>query len=192
MSTNDQFSAARIADRLEIQDALLRWCRGIDRLDYDEIRGVFHPDARDNHGVAVFDVDGLIAWIKERHKTVAVSMHRLGNILIEFAGPDLALVESYADACQCYPPEGSAALAQLTGEQNWRPDVGKVFLGPGRYIDRFERRDRRWKIARRTVIMETSLIFDMPPAGAKGKPNWVEGRRDREDFLYQEKRALGL
>jgi len=188
---NDPFTTERIADRIEIQDALLRWCRAVDRLDLDGIRGVFHEDATDNHG-QLFDVDGLVAWVRERHKTISVSMHRISNILIEFAGPDLALVESYANVYQCYPPGGQAALAQLTGEGEGNLDVGKVLLAPGRYVDRFERRKERWKIAARTVIFESSLVLDMPSEAPVGGPNWVRGRRDGDDFLFTERRSLGI
>lgn len=177
---------------MEIEDALLRWCRGIDRLDMQQIRNVFHPDATDNHGVAVFDVDGLITWISDRHKTVSLSMHRINNILIEFAGQDLALVESYVDAYQCYPPGGDAALAQLTGRHEGSSGVGKVLMAPGRYIDRFERRNGRWKIAKRTVIFESALVFDMPPEVPRNAPNWVPGRRDHGDFIFRERASLGI
>ena len=192
MTASEQYTPARIADRMEIQDALLRWCRGIDRLDLDEIRGVFHPDACDNHGVAVFDVDGLLAWIQDRHKTISMSMHRVSNILIEFAGQDLAIVESYCDVYQCYPPGGQAALAQLTGERDGKSEAGKVFVGAGRYIDRFERRNGRWKIAQRTVTFEGTQVFDMPSETPSGGSNAVRGRRDREDILFKERRALGI
>jgi len=191
MAADDQYTPERIADRMEIQDTLLRWCRGIDRLDLDEIRGVFHPDASDNLGVAVFDVDGLLAWIKDRHKAVSVSMHRVSNILIEFAGRDLALVESYCNVYQCYPPGGQGALTQLTGGREGHSDVGQVFVGAGRYIDRFERRKERWKIARRTVSFEGTQVFDMPAAPSV-KSNAVRGRRDREDIVFKERRALGI
>ncbi|RYG91060.1 MAG: hypothetical protein EON58_18980, partial [Alphaproteobacteria bacterium] len=38
-------------DRVEIQNVLGRYCRGIDRLDRELLRTVYHPDANDDHGV---------------------------------------------------------------------------------------------------------------------------------------------
>jgi len=187
---SDSFSPERVADRMVIEEVLLRWCRAIDRLDLDGIRGVFHEDAIDNHG-QLFDVEGLVAWVRDRHRTISVSMHRVSNILIEFAGPDLALVESYADVFQCYPPGAQGALAQLTGDREASPDVGKVLLAPGRYIDRFERRAGRWKIAARTVVFESSLVLDLPKP-PEGGPDWVRGRRDSDDALFAQRRSLGI
>lgn len=142
----NQFGPERIADRLEIEDTIARWCRAVDRLGLAGIRDVFHEDATDNHG-RLFDVEGLVAWVKERHKTISVSMHRLSNVIIEFADDDVALVESYVNVWQVYPPGAQAALAQLTGLQDEGAPGGKCLLAPGRYIDRVERRVGRWKIA---------------------------------------------
>ena len=189
---SEKYTPERLADRAEIQDAILLWCRSIDRLDIEGIRRVFHPDAVDNHGVSVFDVDGLINWIETRHRKISVSLHRVSNIFIEFAGPDLALVESYADVVQCYPPGGQASLSQISGHREHREDVGHLLLAPGRYVDQFERRDGTWKIARRTVIFEAAQVFEMPQAMPKAGPKAVEGRRSDEDFIFEQSRLLGL
>ena len=64
MKKEDQYSPARIADRMAIQDAMYRWCRAIDRLDFDGIREAFHSDGTDNHGIFSGGVDGLVEWIR--------------------------------------------------------------------------------------------------------------------------------
>jgi hypothetical protein len=89
---SDQYSPERLSDRAQIQDLLLRWCRAVDRLDLEAIRGVFHPDAIDHHGAYTGGVDGLIEWIRNRHLTIPFSMHLLGNMLIEFSDSDNAVV----------------------------------------------------------------------------------------------------
>ena len=35
-----------LADRVEIQDCLLRYARGVDRGDWGLVRSTYHPDAR--------------------------------------------------------------------------------------------------------------------------------------------------
>ena len=85
---------ARVEDRLELQALTYRWCRAVDRRDWELVRSCFHPDGHDDHGVFVGDVDGMIAWLKERHAEISQSMHHAGNMLIEFAGPDRAGVET--------------------------------------------------------------------------------------------------
>src|SRR5579872_4652425 len=39
-----------VADRQEIYDCLVRFCRGVDRFDRELMMSAFHPDAIDDHG----------------------------------------------------------------------------------------------------------------------------------------------
>lgn len=77
MSVKDAYSIERIADRMQIQDAMYRWCRAVDRVDFDGMRAVFHPDATDTHGICEGGVEGLIDWIRDRHQTVPFSTHQI-------------------------------------------------------------------------------------------------------------------
>jgi hypothetical protein len=188
----DDYSPARIADRMAIQDALYRWCRAIDRLDYDGMRASFHPDATDSHGAYCGGIDGLIAWIRERHESIPFSMHAISNILIEFAGPDLALVETYIRTIQRYPAQATASLTQLSGGQVGTGAFGVDLFTGSRYLDRFERRKGEWRIAQRTLIQDWKQLVDVPQNAPKALPGWVVGRRDRDDPVYQARRELGL
>ena len=40
----------QIIDREEIRDLMMRYARGVDRGDWETVRAVYHPDARDDHG----------------------------------------------------------------------------------------------------------------------------------------------
>jgi hypothetical protein len=188
----DPFSPQRVADRMAIQDLMYRWCRSADRLDFELMRSVFHPDAVDDHGAFKGGVEELVAWIRERHRTITFSAHRLSNMLIEFAGPDIALVETYAEAVQRYPADGKAALAQLSGGQQGTSGAAAVLNSYVRYVDRFERRNGEWRIARRTVVQDWKRISDLPPDDWKPTPGWPAGRRDREDPVYLARADLGL
>ena len=188
----DSFSPQRIADRMAIQDVMYRWCRSVDRLDFDLMRSLFHPDAVDDHGAYKGGVDGLVDWIRERHRTIPFSAHQLSNMLIEFAGPDIALVETYAHVVQRYPADGKAALAQLSGGQQGAAGTAAVLNSYVRYVDRFERRNGEWRIARRTVVQDWKQISDLPPGDWKPTSGWPAGRRDREDPLYLARADLGL
>lgn len=186
------YSAARLADRAAIADTLHRVCRAVDRLDYDAIRACYHPDAHDNHGPYVGDVEGFVAWIRARHQNIAFSMHQISNILIEFAGPDLALVETYVWCVQRYPPHAKAALAQLSGGKEGKDGVGIDLFSGSRYVDRFERRGGEWRILRRTLIMDWKTMLEVPENVPAPLPTWPIGRRDSNDILYQERAALGI
>jgi len=61
MTAADDYSPERLADRAAITDVMYRWCRAVDRLDVEGIRGVFHPDAIDNHGPFIGIVDEVMA-----------------------------------------------------------------------------------------------------------------------------------
>jgi hypothetical protein len=182
----------RLSDRAAIQEAINNWCRAVDRRDWDMVRAAFHPDGTDAHGLYDGDVDGLIDWLKVRHATITSSNHVVSNILIEFYGPDAALVETYCTACQRYAPEGAATLAAISGGAAAAADNPVDMLIFGRYVDRFERRDGQWKVFRRITVFDNSLMFAVPTGGAKMGANWTVGRRDQEDTIYKLRRELGL
>ncbi len=181
---------ARLLDRQEIQDLLARYCRAVDRRDWAKLADVFHPDAHDDHGEYKGGVDGFVAWVRQRHASIGQSMHFLGNCLIEFAGPDLALVETYFVASQRLGAEAGEAARRML-EQSGAAADGAVDLDVlGRYIDRMERRAGPWRIARRTVAFDA--IRTRPATAAPLNSAWAQSRRDRDDPVFAERRALGL
>lgn len=189
---NDDYSAQRVADRLAIQDVMLRWCRAVDRQDVEAIRDVFHPDGHDNHGPYSGGVDGLIEWVRARHKGIPFSSHQVSNMLIEFAGPDVAIAETYVRTIQTYPPEAHAKLAQLVGSNQQLPSGEVDMLTSSRYIDIFERRNGNWKIRERNVVNDWTRVVHVPVAAPPASGVAVRGRRDREDLLYRVRAKLGL
>jgi hypothetical protein len=132
-----------VADRQEIHDVLMRYCRGIDRGDAEMIGSVFHEGAVDRHGNYQFgDVrTELPAITVPRLDAFAgIAQHHITNYLIELDG-DSAAVESYFLAFNpTYREDGSEALGVVGG----------------RYMDRFERRDDRWAIAERWIAIDWS------------------------------------
>ncbi|MES2186617.1 MAG: nuclear transport factor 2 family protein [Pseudomonadota bacterium] len=192
ISQKDTYTPERMADRMAIQDTMYRWCRAVDRLDFDEIRAVFHPDGIDRHGPFNGTVDQLIEWIRNRHKTIPFSMHAISNMLIEFASPDVALVETYIRTVQRYPADAKASLAQLSGGADGSPGLGADLFTCSRYVDKFERRDGEWRIAVRTLVQDWKQIVDVPLNAPVPQEGWLVGRRDRQDPLYTERAKLGL
>jgi hypothetical protein len=188
MDTNDAYSPQRMADRMAIQDCMYRWCRSVDRLDFKAMRQVFHPDATDNHGIFNGNLDGLIDWISNRHQGIPFSMHAISNMLIEFAGPDIALVETYVRTTQRYPAEAKQALVQLSGGKMGAKGAAMDLFT----CSRFERRAGEWRIARRTLVADWKQIVPVTADAPVPLPGWEVGRRDQEDFVFRERRALGL
>lgn len=190
--TIEQYSPARIADRFMIQDLMYRWCRAVDRLDKQGMLDIFHPGAIDSHGPYIGPAEGLVDWILARHKPIAVSSHFIGNLLIEFVTEDLALVESYVRTIQQYPPEGKAQLAQLTGGATGNPDAAMDMFTSSRYMDRVERRNGEWRIARRDLIQDWKQLVEVQHKALQPHEGWIIGRRDGQDALDLARRELGL
>jgi len=183
--------ALRIADRMAIQDCLFRYVRGVDRKDWALVRSAYHPDAYDDHGNYKGGIDGFIDSLVKRHATIEQSMHVVGNVVIEFDGPDGALLEAYFITHQrLSPAAGDARLAYLRGGSAG-PDQAVETEVVGRYVDRMTRRDGEWRIAHRTVVFEVSHGW-AAPAGGGLRDNWVVGRRDGNDRIEVARRELGL
>ncbi|MEV0699524.1 nuclear transport factor 2 family protein [Saccharopolyspora sp. NPDC050389] len=156
-------------DRSAIERVLFRYARAVDRLDYEGIRDCYFPDAIDNHGGYCGPVDGLVEDIRRRHATIDSSQHFISNVLIDFTDDDTAEVESY---CLCY-------LRQARSVGSAEQDLAIIRC---RYVDRFERRGGRWRIADRIVVFDesrTERIVDELPT------TWVRSRRDVSDPVYR-------
>jgi SnoaL-like protein len=185
-----QYSPERLADRAQIQDALTRYARGVDRRNWDFVRSAFHPGATVDQGDYKGSTEGLIESMVARHGAIEQSMHILTNILIEFDSLDGAVVETIYMAVQRNAHLPIEMRRVLMGEN--APIDGKVDLRAlGRYVDRFERRGGAWRIAQRTCIVET-IVGQPAPSAATHSDKWVVQRRDAEDALWPARAKTGL
>jgi ketosteroid isomerase-like protein len=125
-----------LLDREAIRDCLYRYCHGVDRCDETALRSAYWEDATDCHGAWNGSASGFIEQALPRLKSGGRRVHQINNVLIEFRG-DVAAVQSSFIALQ-------TTAAQPTHE---------TFLC-GRYLDRFERRNREWRVAARTVVYD--------------------------------------
>lgn len=182
----------RRADREEITRAILRYARGVDRRDWPMVRSVYHDDAYDDHGAFKGDLDGLMDWLQRRHAVIAKSMHFVGNILVEFDSADGAVAESYYLARQTMGPEAGESRLMLLGDKAAAVDRSASISAEmtGRYVDRFERRDGVWRIARRIVLFEQLIakVDDSIPLSDA----WTPSRRDGSDALAEMRARVGL
>ena len=159
----------QIAAHLEIQQVIYRYCRGVDRGDAEIIRSVYHEGALDHHGEfhgpgSEF-ADRVAAGVQTNRSS---GTHNITNILIELDG-DVAAVESYFIAYHPFPTDdGGETLA--------------IFAG--RYLDRFERRDRRWLIADRKVVMDWTRM-DVPERQHPQMRSFPIGRHAPHDISYE-------
>jgi len=183
------FTNERVADRLEIQHRIVSFARGVDRLDLELAMSAFHPDATDDHGAYKGSSEGLIKWIMKRHETIELSFHHMGNIFIEFAGPNDAMCESYCLTWQSVTPEANVLPSKDSEDSNAPADKYEL-LACNRYVDHFTRRDGAWRIQKRTTVVES--FMRVPGVPTKPGPEWAAPRRDSGDPSMLLRKELGI
>lgn len=156
--------------RTQIHDALMRSCRGVDRLDRALILSAYHPGAHDNHGSFAGPVEDFVDWVFGNHQgKVQSCVHHLGNVLMRIEG-SVAYVESYVLAFHRRELDGK--LIDL--------------MSHGRYIDRFEDRNGEWRIAERHVVFDWDRIDPVEQRWEGPLTQMLEvGQRNREDASYR-------
>ena len=186
MTQQDFHGVQRLLATQAIRDVLARYARGVDRKDWDLIRAAFHPGARDDHGAYRGDVEGLIEWVARRHASIDQAMHFLGNCLVEFANDDLALVETYYAAFLRLGPDAHESRRILLGGSAQPGYIDTTVLG--RYIDRFERRNGEWRIARRINVYEGTRAHVVRDPSHDPQHDWAA--RDSSDKLFEMRRDV--
>lgn len=189
MNMNDAIQ--RLVDKDEIRDVILLYCRGVDRRDWPLAQSAFFDDATDDHGDFKGPIDEFFAWIEPQHAQVAKSSHVLANCCIQFASNSLAVVESYFIANLELGPEAQGHRKQFASAPG-NVDAGRLKLDVfGRYIDRFEKRDGAWRIAKRRVAFDSQ--HNRPILGnVEANVTWTLGLRDNGDPVFDVLREAGL
>jgi hypothetical protein len=183
----------RLASKSEIQDMMMRYARGVDRRDWPSVRDCFHDDATDNHGDFSGNIDEFIAWVSVMHAQVPFSCHFLGNCCIEFATDAKAVVETNFVATLQLGAASQKHRAMLMqgGASSDGASSGDTDMDVyGRYLDIFERRDDRWRIAKRMTVFDATRMYASQPGPLK--PNWTLGKRDGTDPIYAWRKLGGL
>lgn len=170
----DQNAALQqLLDRQAIQDCLLRYTRGVDRLDRELLLSAYHTDAIDDHGAFVGSPTAFADWALPHHREHQRSTHHLIlNHSCELNG-DSAHSETYC----LYVGVNRGGSVDLIGN---------------RYIDRLERRAGHWAILRRVCVVE--WVSSLPGESALD-PNMRAAvaalmagsgvSRDRDDLSYR-------
>lgn len=164
MANETEKQIQELSDRQAIYDCMVRYCRGMDRLDRDCISSCYHDDALDDHGNFVGHYSDFIDWSFEFHITYQVhSQHSISNHFCELDG-DTAHCETYYT---------------FWGRNKTEPEYTSCV---GRYTDRLEKRDGRWAIAQRICTVD-SMDGEVAPQAA-GADNFYPISRDHNDPSY--------
>ena len=152
-----------------IEAALLRYTRGIDRLDGELVASAFHPGAQCiDYGADAMSIEDFVTYaIPRLEAAYSATQHRVSNVAVEVAADgQSAICEAYVLAFHVQPADPHPKLHTFNG----------------RYVDRFEQRDGEWKIATRTLRVDWSRVEDIEQTMGG---TWVDSARDRSDIVYQ-------
>jgi hypothetical protein len=155
----------RLVAENSIRRALLAYCRGVDRMDLELIRSVFHPDAIDDHsarysGPGVGFADYIAHSLPAQNFTS--TSHQITNSLINVESEDRASAETYFMVAHA---NGTDILWML-----------------GRYLDVFEQREGEWKILHRRVVHD--MNYQSGAKEAFSPSDFLQGRQDLSDPSY--------
>jgi hypothetical protein len=152
-STIDDQKLARLLAVEDIRGVVYRYCRGVDRRQYDLVRSCYHPDAVDHHGMYVGPVDGFVEQLQAGIGAYERTTHFIGNVAVDLDGTR-ARAESYLVAYHRLPADADG--------------VARDFVIGGRYVDDFEERHGEWRIATRICVVDWArldVVGDGRPGG---------------------------
>jgi hypothetical protein len=172
------------ADRQAIYGCVLRYARGVDRLDRSLVESAFFLDAIIDQGMFVGRPAEFADWAIAMHWRVHLAhQHIIANHL-----------------SQVIDGAGSAETYFLFIGVN-RDGAKPISASGGRYIDTFERRDGQWRIAGRVTLRDWSteaasgtgqsaLASVLDAAALALLQHGPEGTRDPTDPSYDPETAI--
>jgi SnoaL-like domain len=150
--------------RQEITDVVKRLARGTDRLDEEAMAACYHPDGFDDHNAFRGSGTEFARWVCEVLPHFEATHHFIADPYIRLEG-DTAQVDTYCEAHHV--------------------GVDSDLIIGLRYVDRFERRDGSWRIARRVCAFDWTYTVPYDPDAKMEFPaHFTVGRRDRTDITY--------
>ena len=162
-----------LLDKQAITEVILSYSRAVDRGDEALLRACYHDDAVEDHGGAFLGParDYIDAIAPALHSDRLMT-HTVTNILIEPEGPAAATSECYYLSFARYPAA--------------EPPFETLTLA--RAVDRFERRDGTWRIARRQLRWEWNREQPIAETWARGgigdSAVLLRGGKMPDDVLY--------
>jgi len=167
MNREEEIKLREMIARHEIWQVLMRYCRGLDRLDNPLVRSCYFDDATDDHAYFVGKPDDFIAWADGTTLRLRSTQHGVMNHYCEIDGDD-----AYAETYYLF-----------TGVAEKAPHM----MSTGRYIDHFQRRNGEWRIANRVTIIDGAFALDDNAVASLPSP-YLPGQhpatRDRNDVSY--------
>jgi hypothetical protein len=145
-----------LLDKQEITEAMASYSRGVDRMDMDLTRSVWHEDGTADYGRPALRgaVADVLRNMWETHREFDRHSHQTCNRLIRVEG-DLAVSETYGIFCLRKAPANGRVRERIVR---------------GRYLDRWSRRHGRWAIDHRGFVTDFLGWIEYPVADSSGSP----------------------
>ena len=184
-------------DKQAIAEVMMTYCRAIDRMDEALLRSVFHPDSQHDHGFkgpssdpAAKGKDGkpgeFVGYALSVLSRMTRTHHQLGNIFVEIQpGGTVAYTEAYFTAYHRMRARGDPKA----GPDAW--DTEMDWWVGGRYMDRMEKRNGVWKIARRTATTDWQRIEPPSAQNYSAVPRDRQSIQGKDDFVYRRSEVYG-
>ena len=164
MVRGDSLNIDDLIAREEITDVIKRLARGTDRLDEELMASCYWPDGFDDHNAFRGSGTEFAKWVCDVLPHFDATMHFIASPYIRVDG-DVAQCDTY-----CVAHHVSADSDMVLGL---------------RYVDRFERRDGRWLIAKRVCAFDWSYTVPYDPSTKYVfEADFTTGHRDRTDITY--------
>ncbi len=173
---------AQVADLLAkqaITEVIYRYCRAVDRCDAELLASCFHPDATHNHGLFEGQSEDFCRFALQLLAMIGSTQHHVGNVLIEVDGTQ-AHSEAYWVAYHRILAHGPGEQAGIFASRGIDEDL---FIG-GRYVDRFECRGSRWRIAHRIGVHDWQRYEPAAERDFTALPADKRGMRGPQDRAY--------
>ena len=151
----------------EITDLVGLYMRGLDRLDKDLLRSVFHDDANTDYGFFQGGPDDFVDMAYNALKDHLANHHMIGQVNIDVE-EDVAFGEVYFQAFHRIVTDG---------------EERDLFIS-GRYVDRYEKRDGVWKIAFRSEVNDWARNDPATDDYFQSNTKSLRGGR-KDDAVYQ-------
>jgi hypothetical protein len=157
----------RIVAERAIRRELLRYTRGIDRLDEALLGSTYHNPSHDDHGY--YKGPGGSAYARFMTPRIRAiyrfTLHPQPYVTIDFEGM-AARVESAATPFHVKVEEDGS---------RWLYAIGI------RYVDRFELRDGKWRIATRITVHDWNYVCRIEDADLAASAAFTQGRDHPHD-----------
>lgn len=154
-----------LLDKEEIFALSATYMRGLDRLQPDLVRSVYHDDASDDRGFFQGGPDEFVDFAMQALAGHKANHHMLGQARIDVEG-DVAFGEIYFQAFHRTVEDGAEY----------------DFVVIGRYVDRYEKRSGVWKIAHRSELNDACWNHPATDDWFQATPNALRGARGADDL----------